>query len=343
MSQPIMLGLRMTASLTAPVTSIAKDALGGDLRGFHPPGLFGPLGAAAASAKMLELNSSQTHMALGIAASHTGGLTANTGTMVKSTHPGAAARQGVEAALLAQAGFISHANIIEAEQGYAEAFFAAALDWELLTRDLGITFQLVDPGFNIKRYPAQIYMQWATEAVLMLHERHHIDAKDVVYLELEIPAGRAEQAQGHPKSGLDGKFNFAYCAAVALAKGRVDIDSFSDATCFSPQVEEALRKVRLKANPDIPTSIRDTWAVARAGLRDGREISAECRHYRGSIANPMSREEHLGKVRACARRSLNPADVERAIDLVEALEELQDLRQLMAILQQKAATSYTSC
>ena len=35
-------------------------------------------------------------MALGIAASHTGGLTANTGTMVKSTHPGNAARTGVE-------------------------------------------------------------------------------------------------------------------------------------------------------------------------------------------------------------------------------------------------------
>src|SRR6185295_18051256 len=55
-----------------------------NLRGFHPPGLFGPVGAAAASAKMLGLDGAQTRMALGIAASHTGGLTANTGTMVKS-------------------------------------------------------------------------------------------------------------------------------------------------------------------------------------------------------------------------------------------------------------------
>ena len=94
--------------------------------------------------------------------------------------------------------------------------------------------------------------------------------------------------------------------------------------------------MRIKANPDIPTSIPDTWAVARVGLRDGRELSEQCRHYRGSIANPMSRDERLSKVRACAQRSLQAADVERVIDMVEALETLPDLRQLMVLLGHKS-------
>jgi 2-methylcitrate dehydratase PrpD len=307
-----------------------------NLRGFHPPGLFGPVGAAAASAKMLGLDQTQTRMALGIAASHTGGLTANTGTMVKSTHPGAAARQGVEAALLAQAGFLSHDNIIEAHQGYVDVLFGAEFDWDALTRDLGTTFQLVVPGFNIKRYPAQVYMQWAIEAAQTLQQRHHIRAEDVTYLELEVPAGLVRRGHEEVRSGLDGKFSFAYCGAVALAEGEVDIDSFSDATRFSPRVEALLPKVRIKANPDIPTGIPDTWAIARVGLGDGRELSEQCRHYRGSIANPMSRDEHLGKVRACARRSLQPADIERVIGMVETLETLPDLRQLMGILGHKS-------
>ena len=310
-----------------------------NLRGFHPPGLFGPIGAAAASAKMLGLDGAQTRMALGIAASHTGGLTANTGTMVKSTHPGAAARQGVEAALLAQAGFLSHDSIIEARQGYVEVLFGAEFDWDLLTRDLGITFQLVTPGFNIKRYPAQVYMQWAIEAALMLQQRHHIRADDVLYLELEVPAGHVRRDQEDVRSGLDGKFSFAYCGAVALAEGKVDMDSFSDATRFSPRVEALLPRVRIKANPDIPTSLPDTWASARVGLRDGRELHEQCRHYRGSIANPMSREERLSKVSACAQRSLQPADVARVISMVEALETLPDLRQLMVILGQKSVVA----
>ena len=45
--------------------------------------------------------------------------------------------------------------------------------------------------------------------------------------------------------------------------GQVDIDTFSDATRFSPRVEALLPRVRIKPNPDIPTSIPDTWAVAR--------------------------------------------------------------------------------
>jgi len=307
-----------------------------DLRGFHPPGLFGPVGAAAASAKMLGLDNTQTRMALGIAASHTGGLTANTGTMVKSTHPGAAARQGVEAALLAQAGFLSHDSIIEASQGYVEVLFGANFDWDALTHDLGATFQLVAPGFNIKRYPAQIYMQWAIEAALTLQQCYHIRAEDVTYLELEVPAGQIRRGHEDARSGLDGKFNFAYCGAVALAEGQVDIDSFSDARRFSPRIEALLPKVRIKGNPDIPTSIPDTWAVARVGLRDGQELHEQCRHYRGSIANPMSRDERLSKVRSCAQRSLHAADVERVIGMVETLETLPDLRQLMGILGHKS-------
>jgi 2-methylcitrate dehydratase PrpD len=48
--------------------------------------------------------------------------------MVKSTHPGAAARQGVEAALLAQAGFLSHDSIIEARQGMSMSSLRCRVD-----------------------------------------------------------------------------------------------------------------------------------------------------------------------------------------------------------------------
>jgi 2-methylcitrate dehydratase PrpD len=138
-------------------------------------------------------------------------------------------------------------------------------------------------------------------------------------------------------SGLDGKFDFAYCGAVAIADGRVDIDSFSDAMRFSPRVESILQKVRIKANPDIPRNPPDTWAVARVGLRDGRVLSETCRHYKGSIANPMDRGERLAKLRDCARRSLESADVERVIGMVEALESLSELRPLMLILGHRSA------
>jgi 2-methylcitrate dehydratase PrpD len=278
-------------------------------------------------------------MAFGIAASHTGGLSANTGTMVKSTHPGAASRQGVESALLAQAGFISRDGILEARRGFVETLLGAGFDWDELTRNLGTSYALVDPGFNIKRYPAQVFMQWAIEAALMLRQRHEFRPQDVTYLELEVPGSHERSGhEGTATSGLDGKFDFAYCGAVAVADGRVDIDSFSDAKRFSPDVESLLTKVRIKRNPDIPRNPPDTWAVARVGLPDGRVLSETCRHYRGSIANPMDREERIDKLKDCAKRSLEAADIERVVGMAEALESLPDLRALTQVLGHRSAT-----
>ena len=309
-----------------------------DTRGYHPPGLLGPLAAAAASARMLGLDTAGIQMALGIAASHTGGLSANTGTMVKSTHPGAAARQGVESALLAQAGFISRDGILEARRGFVETLLGAEFDWDELTRDLGTSFALVDPGFNIKRYPAQVFMQWAIEAALTLRQRHEFRPEDITYLELEVPGTHERSGHaGTATSGLDGKFDFTYCGAVAIADGRVDIDSFSDAKRFSPIVESLLQKVRIKRNPDIPRNPPDTWAVARVGLPGGRVLSETCRHYRGSIANPMDRDERIAKLEDCAKRSLDSADIERVIGMAEALESLPDLRALTQVLGHRSA------
>jgi 2-methylcitrate dehydratase PrpD len=309
-----------------------------DTSGYHPPGLLGPLAAAAASAKMLGLDTAGVRMALGIAASHTGGLTANTGTMVKSTHPGTAAREGVEAALLAQAGFISRDGILEVNQGFVDTVLGAEFDWDELTRDLGTSFALVNPGFNIKRYPAQIFMQWAIEAALTLRLRHEFRPEDITYLELEVPGSHVRSGhEGTASSGLDGKFDITYCGSVAVADGRVDIDSFSDATRFSPRVESVLQKVRVKRNPDIPRDPLKTWAAARVGLPDGRVISETCRHYRGSIANPMNRDERLAKLKDCAKRSLEPADIERVIGMTESLESLPDVRPLMLILGHRSA------
>jgi 2-methylcitrate dehydratase PrpD len=105
-------------------------------------------------------------------------------------------------------------------------------------------------------------------------------------------------------------------------------------------VESVLSKVRIKRNPDIPRSPPDNWAVARVGLPDGRVLSETCRHYRGSIANPMERDERVAKLRDCAKRTLDSADIERVIGMVESLESLPDLRALMGVLGHRSARQH---
>ena len=292
---------------------------------FHPPGLVGPFGGAAASAKILGLDVQQTRMALGIAASRTGGLTANTGTMVKSTHPGNAARMGAEAAMLASAGYTSNEAALEAPNGFAAALFQGNMDWDVVTGNLGQPFRLVDPGFDVKRFPAQVYMQVPIEAVLNLRQRHNLEADMVERLTIQ------RRGRGHsgplPQSGLDGKFSVEYCAAAALLDNRVVIDTFTDERRFAPDMEETLRKIQVE--PEGPES---GTVVVTAHLKDGRALSEECGQFKGSAGNPMSRDERMEKVWDCVGRVLSDSDTRRLLPLMEDLEDVEDISEVMEII-----------
>src|SRR5262245_43997885 len=74
-------------------------------KGWHPTGIFGPVGAAAACASLRGLDSGKTAHAIALGASHSSGLVANFGSMTKPYHAGRAAHSGVMAARLAAAGF----------------------------------------------------------------------------------------------------------------------------------------------------------------------------------------------------------------------------------------------
>ena len=292
---------------------------------YHPPGLVGPLGGAVAGAKVIGLDAWQIQMAMGIAASRTGGLTANTGTMVKSTHTGNAARMGAEAAILASAGYTSSDSILEAPNGYSDALFDGNMDWEILTNGLGVSYRLVDPGFDIKRFPAQVHMQNPIEAVLNLLESHGLRADDVE--NLTVRTGGRGHSGSLPTSGLDGKFSIEYCAAAALLDGKVDIETFTDNRRFSPDMEETLGKIKVEPNNEDSAAVQVT-----ALLKDGSSAEAECRGFRGSARNPMSREERMDKVIDCVGRVLTDQDSDRLVNLIEDLENVADISEIMNLI-----------
>jgi len=292
---------------------------------YHPPGLVGPLGGAVAGAKVLGLDAWHIQMAMGIAASRTGGLTANTGTMVKSTHTGNAARMGAEAAILAAAGYTSSDSILEAPNGYSDALFDGNMDWEILTNGLGVSYRLVDPGFDIKRFPAQVHMQNPIEAVLNLLESYSLRADDVE--NLTVHTGGRGHSGSLPASGLDGKFSIEYCAAAALLDGKVGIETFTDDRRFSPDMEETLGKIQVEPSNQDSADVKVT-----ALLKDGRSAEAECRGFRGSARNPMRREERMDKVIDCVGRVLTHQDANRLVSLIEDLENVADISEMMDLM-----------
>src|SRR5207244_6605181 len=86
--------------------------------GFHATGTVGAVGAAAACARLLGLDTAATAQALGIAGTQAAGLKSQFGTMCKPFHAGKASHNGLLAARLAARGFSSRPDFVECEQGF---------------------------------------------------------------------------------------------------------------------------------------------------------------------------------------------------------------------------------
>src|SRR5437899_10063560 len=121
--------------------------------GFHSTATMGGFGAAMAVGKILRLKEEALIRTLGVAASTASGLRENFGTMTKPLHAGRAAENGVTAALLAQAGFTSATNILEARRGFFHAM-GGGCDESKIAGKLGRPYFMQDPGISIKPYPS---------------------------------------------------------------------------------------------------------------------------------------------------------------------------------------------
>ena len=303
------------------------------LSGFHPPGLVGVMGSAAAGAVMLGLDTQQTRMALGMAASRAGTVSANTGTMTKSTHCGNAGRMGLEAALLAAKGFTANANIMEHENGYAAVLFGDEFELDAVTRNFGNPYRLVDPGVAIKKHPSQYGTHRGIDAALDLQHRYSVDPERISAVRIETPVMRYV-GRPYPETGLDGKFSFQYTVAASLLDRRIGIETFTDDAVHRPEVLDLLGRTTVDMRPEIPANFEEMWVAVRVETTDGQTYVSRCNRPRGIWGNPLSREERLAKVRSCTGRVLSDGNTERLIEIVEDLENASanTVQQLVGIL-----------
>ncbi len=284
---------------------------------FHTPGVVGVMGATAAAAHLLKLDTAQLVNALGIAASRCSGVSANTGSMVKCTHCGNAAASGVDAALLAQRGFVASPAIFEARAGYVATFFDAKFDYAALL-DFGNPWRCVDPGMAIKFYPSKYPTHYAIGAALELRKSIP-DPASIASLEMVTPEiDDADRPQ--PRSGLEGKFSFQYTAAIALLDGAVGIGSFTDERRFKPDVTALLARISLRKDASIPRDTRTMRVELKAQMADGDPKSAICTRPPGAWGAPIEPAMHRRKLHDCLTVRLAEADADAALARLESID-----------------------
>ena len=279
-------------------------------RGFNPAVAAGAVGAAAGCSLVLGLDSDRTSHALGLAALGGAGPLEVLGSDVHPYRIGDAARSGLVAASLAQAGFTAPATAIEGEHGllasvaeHDPARVAAILD------SLGDGWRLLGP-IAFKRYPTETISQAPLDCTLELRRRTPPERRaQLASLSFRVAPLAAEVTRSRrsrfavPADDQQARFDGSFCVAAAWCRGRFTTREL-DATARVDRHVLAVRDcVTFVADPALGMES----AALEATFVDGSRERTATHAFKGSPDNPMSDDELRTKFVDCAA-GVVPAD-----------------------------------
>ena len=312
--------------------------------GWHNTSIIGTMAAAGAAAKLSKLNELHVRRAFGIAASLAGGLRQNFGTMVKPLHAGIAARNGVEAALLAETDFTSDENIFEAPLGFKNVFTGNHSD---ISREipygsktitpsefagcLGNPWNILTPGVSFKICPSCRATHFGMDAALYFRQKYSVDAEQISEIECHVPNHMESVLFYHtPQTGLEGKFSLEYVLARAVIDGTPRIDDFTDERVNEAKIKKLIKKIKwVSFEPEAGTFGTPEFIVK---LNDGTNWHTQIEFPRGEPENPVSDDILVEKYQDCAG-SILPEKIRTQVkDLVLNLESVEDISRLANLL-----------
>jgi 2-methylcitrate dehydratase PrpD len=238
----------------------------------------------------LRLNEVETARAIGVAASRAAGLRCNVGTMVKPLHSGFAARDGLEAALLAQAGATASIDSLEGPFGLFPVLAAGRNPSAGFEQTLGNPFDFIQPGIIFKEYPSCLDTHAAIDAALAIRAERRVHTGEVARIICSLPPGIGDDlVYADPKTLLEGKFSLEFCVALALVRGRVTTTEFADKAIDDPDIREMMRATIVRHDPQLILPEGSFCGSARVEIltRDGGRISKYVEYMSGHPRNPM--------------------------------------------------------
>lgn len=299
--------------------SLAANPGAARMRGWHLTGTTGTFGAAAAAAKLLQLDAGTTASALGLAGTQSAGTWAFNadGAMSKRFHPGRSAQSGLMAALLAQRGYQGPRMMLETDDG---GFLNVMSDQPRpaeIGRGLGDDWRTL--GTCFKPYACCGSNHSCIDAVLTIAQRETLSMSDIASVELGLGHVMTRQTGFvyRPSTVLNAQMSIRYDVAVALADRQVYLEQFTAQRIKDPAVCDLAARTEVIFDAGMDAVYPELYAgTATIHLYDGRSFTERVDYSKGMPENTMSLHEIEQKFRSLASFSVG---VEAAEDLLVPL------------------------
>lgn len=289
-------------------------------RGWHAPGVIGPLGGATALGSLLKLSTEEHTAALALAGSQSAGTFAQWGTPTIKFQQSRGALSGYMAARLASEGLRGSTDIFGHSDGGLFTTYSDGGLPESLTADLGQHWEL--ERIALRMWPAASTLQTMVTALLALTESNDIRIGDVEFASIELSDHVYKM---HHDLAWDTRFtaplSIPYLTAVVLRDRACWLDQFSEENLTDPELNSfAKHRVVMSEHPDL----EGTASKVTLRLKDGSTVE-DTRHVpKGDPEDPLSIDDISHKLRTAARPYFSTSVVEACLDDLLDLEGSDD-------------------
>jgi len=288
-------------------------------------------GAAAAAGSAASLNPQQMRWMLDYTAQQSSGIGAwnrDTEHIEKAfVFAGMTARSGVTAALVVHAGFNGIDDIFSGVDNYFQAYAPNANPAELVDK-LGERYEITRT--NIKKWTVGSPIQAPLDAMYNILKKRTVDPDDVksVVVRLAHTEARVVDNREMPDICLQ------HMVAVMLMDKTASFRAAHDkARMKDPAVLRVRAKVQLIPSDELERLEPARQAIVEITLNDGTVLSDRVTAVRGTVDNPMTRDEVVQKCCDLVEPVLGKENCSNLVDKILGIEKVKDIRELRSVLQ----------
>jgi len=292
----------------------------------------GNFGSAAAAGCMAGLTAQQMRWLLDYASQQTGGYAIwerDTDHIEKGfVFAGMPARNGVTAALLVRSGWNGVDDVFSGDDKFLQVNAPAKGNAMLLVDQLGERYEIVNT--DIKKWTVGTPIQAPLDAVENIRRKRPFEADDVrgVTVRLAPSVGGVVDNRDIPDICLQ------HMVAVMLLDKTASFHAAHD----KPRMKDAavLRqrsKVTYVPDAELTKLLPVRVAIVEITFADGTKLSERVEAVRGTVRNPMTRQEVIDKARDLMGPVLGMANTGKLIETLLSIEGVRNVRTLRPLLQ----------
>lgn len=246
---------------------------------------------------------------------------------------GFSARNGVVSAILTKEGFDNCYGALDDNDGFWHTV-SDQVDWDWHVKELGTKWYITET--YLKHWPANMWVQTPLEAldILMKQRLFTIDEVEKIRISPKVPFICVDYSKT-TQSVLDAQFSIPYCLTAYIMDPHMGAQWFSDEMRnnkklidFADRFEYFGETRNFIDNFDEFKTGSFPEITVEVLLKDGDVLSKTMRYPKGHPRNNFTLKEQYNHFRLCCSPYMKSEQIEKIINIVDKLEDLENVRKL---------------